>query len=191
MEGMVKYLLLCLVAITLAAIAIDADLNGYAKVYPPELPIVNPPVTLRQRNWVLGSRENGSCMWASTITLLRWQEQYALADRLRRTRGGGELPSQFAKRLNTAGVKHVAHSAGSAAFLEWACLTRHGAVIVIGGKGDHAVNVVHMDESVVYLLDNNQPREYQVVPRDEFLRNWKKAGGWAFVPLYNPAAPLP
>lgn len=129
-------------------------------------------------------------MWASTISLLRWQEQYELADRIRRTRGGGEFRSQFSKRLNAIGVKHLAHSRGSAAFLEWACFTRHGAVVAVR-KGAHAVTLVHLSADTAYLLDNQSPEKYQQIPRAEFLRNWREAGGWAFVPLYNPASPLP
>jgi len=185
-----KRLFVPLVVIALAAIAIDADLNSYAKVYPSEFPIVNVPTKLRQRNWIRGAPNNGSCLWASTISLLRWQEQYALADRIRLTRGGGEQPSQFSKRLYAANMRHVAHAKGNAAFLEWSCLTRHGAVVVIK-NGEHAVTLVDLTAEAAYLLDNNYPEKFREISRDKFLREWREAGGWAFVPLYNPASPLP
>jgi len=174
----------------LVFMSLDWAVNSYAKLYPPEVPIVNPPLALRPRNWSQGRQENGSCMWASTIALLRWQEQYTLANRLRQTRGGGEVPSGFSARLAAAGVRHQVESDGSVEFLEWACRERYGAVVVIHG-GAHAVCLVHMSAEAVYLLDTNSPKKYKRIPRQVFLRDWKKSGGWAFVPLYNPASPLP
>ena len=38
-----------------------------------EYPTVNLPISLRQSNW-LGNKNEGSCVHATMISLLRWQE---------------------------------------------------------------------------------------------------------------------
>ena len=65
-----------------------------------QFPTVNPPLSYRQLNWSCGSPENGSCVHACWITLLRNQGRHAEADRWRQTYGGGDHADRFHQRLD-------------------------------------------------------------------------------------------
>ena len=154
-----------------------------------ERPTVNLPLSMRQENW-LGSRGEGSCVWASTISLLRWQGRYQGADWVRRNYGGGEWPDDWAVKMNKAGLRYAFTTSADVEFLEWALRTRRGAAVTIMG-GAHCVNLVHLDDDWVCLLDNNAVRRYQWVPRERFLAEWRASLGWGLAVIYTPAAPLP
>lgn len=164
-----------------------------------ERPIVNIPMELRQENWLGRVEREGSCVWASTISLLHWQGRHNTAEWLRRTRGDGETPLSFAKQLDEIGIRYAHVFNGDVAFLEWACRTRRGAAVTIMG-GQHMVTLVHLDEEWAAILNNNNNREFIWIPREKFIAAWKfslvtrygrYSGGWAVTPIYTPAAPLP
>jgi hypothetical protein len=156
-------------------------------------PQVNPPIPLRQKNY-----DGGSCSYASTITLLRWQGQYAIANYVRARCTGGTNPEVLAAALDECNVRYAmtVHKR-DVAFLQWACDTRRGACVGVYGEGGsaynarHMLNVVHMDAKWVGILDNNYTREILWIPRDKFLAHWFASGSWALVPVYSPAPPLP
>jgi hypothetical protein len=157
-------------------------------------PQVNPPYRLREPNYA-----GGSCSYASTITLLRWQGQYNIASYVRMRCAGGTNPEVLAESLDECGVRY-AMTVGQrdVAFLEWACRTRRGAAIGVYGDGSgsayearHMLNLVHLDSKWAGILDNNYTQEILWIPRDQFLRHWIGSGSWAVVPCYSPAPPLP
>jgi hypothetical protein len=154
-----------------------------------ERPTVNLPDVLRQKNW-RGDKGEGSCVWASTISLLRWQGRYHTADWIRRNYGNGEWPDHWIERADKIGLRYAITTDGDVSFLEWACKTRRGAgITVMGGK--HMVCLVHLDSQWAALLDNNAPSKYIWVPRETLIAEWKASYGWALTPIYTPAAPLP
>jgi len=154
-----------------------------------ERPIVNPPAKDRQKNW-LGNKREGSCVWASTITLLRWQGRHNTAEMIRRKYGNGEWPDDWAKKMEREGLRYAFVTNGDVSFLERACRTRRGAAVTIMG-GAHMVNLVHLDENWACLLDNNDTGNYKWVPRAAFLAEWRASYGWGLTVVYTPAAPLP
>lgn len=87
---------------------------------------------------------------------------------------------------------------GDVGFLEWACRTRRGACVV-SHNGSHMETLVHLDSEQAALIDNNFPDKFRWLPREQFIREWRSGpkgpltgnGGWAFTPIYTPAAPLP
>lgn len=172
--------LLCLLVI------VSSSGVTYYKNYPEEHPVVNLPLSLRQENYT----EGGSCVWATTISLLRWQGQYELADWIRKARSGGVFTSELFDTIDKAGLKFSSTNNGDVSFLEWACQTRRGAAIVING-GAHMVTLVDMDEYRVCILDNNSIEQYKWLSRTVVLKEWKQSGGIAFTPVYSPASPLP
>jgi hypothetical protein len=171
---------------------IDLDQFGGlrpAPVIEAERPVVNLPEALRQKNW-LGNQGEGSCVWASTISLLRWQGRYETANWIRRNYGNGEWPDHWSELANKAGLRYAMTTNGDVEFLEWACRTRRGAgVTVMGGR--HCVNLVHLDDKWACLLDNNAPQKYIWVARETFLAEWKASFGWGFAVVYTPCPPLP
>jgi len=168
-----------------AAVMVANSGVTYYKNYPEEHPIVNLPVALRQENY-----NNGSCVWATTISLLRWQGQYEMADWIRKARSGGVLTSKLLQSMDKAGLTFAGTDEGDVSFLEWSCRTRRGAAIVIN-DGAHMVALVDMDEDRACILDNNSIEQYIWISRGALIREWKKSGGLAFTPVYSPASPLP
>lgn len=151
------------------------------------------PLSLRQRNWV-SSKGEGSCVIASTVSLVRWQQQYQLADYLRRTHSGGQTASGIQGHLTRARVPFVCTESADPRFLEWATACRRGAIIWFFpahcvtfcgyGRGPQGTEVA-------WLLDNNRPDRFIPVEKRTFLRQWADYGGFALTTLYDPAPPMP
>jgi len=157
-----------------------------SQVVNPERPVVNLPVSLRQENWL----RSGSCVHATFVSLLRWQNRPNTANWWRRTHGGGEYPDHFARQLDVANIRYAQITNGDVSFLEWACRTRRGCGITVKG-GRHMVALVHLDSKWACLLDNNSVEKYIWLPRATLIAEWKASYGWAVTPIYTPAAPLP
>lgn len=154
-----------------------------------ERPVVNVPMALRQSNW-LGRRGQGSCTWATAISLLRWQGRYRTADWIRKNYGDGEMPDSYTRQLDDAGIRYAQVINGDVNFLEWACKTRRGCGITVRG-GRHMVSLVHLDKEWAGILDNNSVEKIIWVPRASLIAEWKASYGWAVVPVYTPSAPMP
>jgi hypothetical protein len=154
-----------------------------------ERPVVNIPPALRQRNWI-GNRQEGSCVHATMISLLRWQGRRNAADYWRQKYGSGEWPEDLAAKFDKEGIRYAYVTNGDVRFLEWSCRTRRGCGITVMG-GAHMVALVHLDEKWAALLDNNNVSKFTWVPRETLIAEWKASYGWAVTPIYTPAAPLP
>jgi hypothetical protein len=154
-----------------------------------EFPVVNPPAAIRQGNWH-GDKDEGSCVHATMVTLLRWQGRYNTADQWQRTHGNGEWPASLAAELDREHIRYAYTTAGDVAFLEWACRTRRGCGITVMG-GEHMIALVHLDDKWAGLLDDNDVTHYVWVPREQLIAEWRASNGWAVTPVYSPAAPLP
>jgi len=155
-----------------------------------ERPAVNVPLALRQSNW-LGSEGSGSCVHATTITLLRWQGRNRMADHWRATYGNGEWADALAAKFDREGVRYAYTSnQNDVNFLEWACKTRRGCGVTCMG-GSHCIALVHLDAKWAGLIDDNDTSKIIWVPRETFLAEWRTSNSWAFAVLYAPPAPLP
>jgi hypothetical protein len=154
-----------------------------------EFPTVNLPLNMRQRNW-LGDEGEGSCVHATMVMLFRWQGRDDLADLWRKTYGNGESYETLEKKLEAQGVRYAYTTKGDVEFLEWACRTRRGCGVTVDG-GAHMVALVHFDANWAGVLDNNQVDVITWYRRDDFVKHWREAHGWAVTPVYDPAPPLP
>jgi hypothetical protein len=155
-----------------------------------ERPVVNPPAAIRQGNWY-GDKDEGSCVHATMVTLLRWQGRYAMADHWRRTYGNASGPEDLAAKLDREHIRYAyTFEQRDVGFLEWACRTRRGCGVAIQG-GQHMIALVHLDAQWAGLLDDNATDHYIWVPRERFIAEWLASDSWAVTPLYAPAAPLP
>jgi hypothetical protein len=162
--------------------------------------VLDLPLKYRTVNW-----GGGSCVHASTVTLLRWMGLPELADWWRKTYSGGEYDDRLVQRLEAAGVRYASIHSGAdrngdgrddgEQFLEWCTRTRRGAGLFY--KPMHSINFVGMDRTHVHLLDNNftdypeRNGHYERVPRESFFRQWKGYGGFAWTLVYDPAPPKP
>jgi len=180
---------ICVVFVLLAVAGCEVPTNFRTQPIKIERPTVNVPLALRQSNW-LGNRRQGSCVWASTVSLLRWQGRYRTADWVRGNYSGGSWPDDHVAKLERAGIRYAYVTNGDVRFLEWCLRTRRGAGVTVLG-GAHCVNLVFLDEHWACLLDNNDVQRYRWVPRATFLAEWQASYGWGFTVVYAPTPPLP
>jgi len=173
---------------------IDAEFaavyGGVAPTGTPQGVVMDLPAELRQANW-----GGGSCVHASTVSLLRWQGQYAMADWWRQQYSGGEYAWRLVQRMEAAGVRYAYTTSADVNFLEWCVRTGRGAGIFY--KPQHAINLVGLDDQYAYLLDNNytdrpeQTGVWERVPRATFERQWLGYGGVAWTLVYAVPPPVP
>jgi len=154
-----------------------------------EYPTVNLPVGDRQENWT-GDQGQGCCVFATTVSLLRWEGQYDLADRIRKKYGNGESLEGLAAKLDREGIRY-AYAIHDVHFLEWALKTRRGCGIPFDTTGPHCLALVYLDNKLACLLDNNDVGRYRWMSREKFLKHWIESGGWAFALVYDPIPPMP
>lgn len=145
------------------------------------------PPQLRQPNY--SPYGQGSCVHASTITILRWQGQYELAAWWKANYHSGEYADRLIARLDAAGLKYAYEDDGDIRFLEWCARNRIVAGIFYFPR--HAVNLVDLNETHAVLLDNNRTDRYIHIPREEFIREWRRYGGFAWTLVYNTPPPYP
>ena len=152
--------------------------------------VMDLPPALRQSNW-----GGGSCVHASTVSLLRWQGQFEMAGWWWRNYGGGESIGRLVRRMEAAGLRYAYVTNGDVSFLEWCMRTGRGAGIFY--KPMHAINLVGLDQQYAYLLDNNyvtypeRNGHWERVERSVFERRWRGYGGVAWTLVYQPPPPLP
>jgi hypothetical protein len=183
--------LLCIAVVLLAGCETPAFVKPLVRPkVVAERPTVNVPLADRQENWLGPRQREGSCTWASAVSLLRWQGRYAKADFVRKNYGDGEWPDHWAEMADKAGIRYAMTTNGDVAFLEWACRTRRGCNITIMG-GAHMVTLVHFDSKWAAILDNNSTSKFKWIPRESLVAEWHASHGWAVTPVYAPMPPLP
>lgn len=160
---------------------------------PPVVPAMNLPQNLRQTNWTSPAGE-GSCVIASTVSMVRWQRQYELAQKLRSTYSGGQTARSIQQKLASQNVPFVCTEAADPAFLDWASRTRRGAIVWYFPS--HCVTFVGFSREAdgveyAWLLDNNRTKQFIKIRRDVFLKNWAGFGGFALSTLWPPSPPAP
>lgn len=146
------------------------------------------PPEWRQSNW-----GTGSCVHATTVSLLRWQGLYDIADEWRRTYSGGEATAQepHTAKMEHFGLKYVVTVDGDDEMLEWAVATRRGAGVTY--PRGHCVALVGKEVQIptdssygsnpkicAVIIDNNHIQHRDYVPWHAFLDGWRNAGGKAF-----------
>lgn len=161
----------------------------------PEWPVVNPPLSIRQKNWLGGPDRDGSCVHASLSSMLHWQNDFAGARQWRATYGGGEYASRLRERLTSAGKKFAYTEKTNLALLDFAHNTRRGALL--WWKPSHCCLfcgwVTDPSTGKVYavILDNNSVGKYELTEREQFHRLWAGYGGFALTVLGDPPSPPP
>jgi hypothetical protein len=156
------------------------------------------PKEVRQENYVKKcpdcgeehDRFPGSCVHASTITMLRWHGMDELADWWRENYHSGETLHGLTSKLDEAGLKYAFTDTGDVSFIEWA--VRNRLVVGLAYKPSHWINLVDLTDEHAVLLDNNRIGEYEYIPRAEFEAAWKNQfWGVAVVLVYEPSPPWP
>lgn len=158
---------------------------------PAEVPIANLPEKLREWNWT-DPQGHGSCVHASTVYHLRWQNQLELAEWWRQNHAGGETDSSIRRYLDQAGLEYEYTVTADPAFLQKATDSRRGAIIWFYTY--HCVHFCGLVEingkRYAMICDNNRVEEYIRVPYEEFCRRWKEYGGFALsVTSFSPVPP--
>ena len=194
--ALVGILALVLVFVTIADPAPTAPPCEDEKQCPyPEQPPVAPPVSERTWNYA-----GGSCMHASLITLLRWQGREKAADYWRSNYYGSAGVHKLAGIAERLNLDYAITNNGSTRFMQWASDTGRGAAIHwhrgipnwrsprIGG---HAVTFCGYFNGNALLIDNNSPRKYIRISKQQFIQEWRSYGGYAMTVVYDRPAPKP
>lgn len=158
-----------------------------------ESPAVNLPVALRQTNWA-DSRGSGSCVIASSCSMVQWQNNPAAAKFMRENFAGGQTETSIRQKLDSMRLRYAYTNRANEAFLQWASDTRRGAIIWY--YPSHCVTFCGFERSetvagreVAVILDNNRVRNFIRIPRAEFLEKWRGYGGFALTVLGSPVPP--
>ncbi len=156
-----------------------------------ERPPMNLPTQMRQRNWV-SSENEGSCVHASMISVLRWHNQERLANWWRQNFAGGENEIEIERKLQAAGVPFISRHNGDPEILDWASRTRHGCIL--WWKPSHCCTFcgwIKGSDGRIYgvIMDNNWPERLELTERSQLIRLWNGYGGFALAPLLPPATP--
>lgn len=185
--------------LVLIAIALPSLFSGCDELQPQvralpvaaaEVPPMNLPVQLRQRNW-LGPQREGSCVHASLVTTFRWCNQFNLGERWRATYGDGEWDSRLRDRLDAAGVDYVFTVKSDPRFLDAVSLSRRGAIL--WWKPSHCCTFAGWvrgadGRQYAAIIDNNHPEKIEFTEREQFVRLWSGYGGFALTPVSQPPA---
>lgn len=172
---------------------LDRKFNNIAKE------IAEIPPAYRQKNWAEGG---GSCVHATTITLLKWQGMYEAAAEWRRRYGGGEATAQkpHTDKFDDLGLKYVVTNDGDEDFIRWALLTRRG--VGVSAHAGHCLTWIgdEINDGVEQILelDNNDTNHPKWRNWSDAVSEWKNIGhghGFAFTnghippprPTYTPA----
>lgn len=161
-----------------------------------EVPAANVPASLRYRNWP-DRNGSGSCVIASSCSLFEWANRPDLARKFRQSYAGGQTESSIKAKYRDNQIQYVAPSRdqdyGDPALLEWASATRRAAIIWY--FPNHCVTFCGFSQwqgkEVAWLLDNNRTERFIPIPKNQFISEWRKYGGFAAVPLLTPAPSLP
>ena len=156
-----------------------------------ETPAINPPLPLRQKNWLSQAHE-GSCVHASLSSMLHWQNKIELAKWWRSQYSGGEWTDQLRRRLDAAKIPYAYTERANLQLLDDAHNARRGALL--WWKPSHCCTFVGWAKGTdgkVYacILDNNQTDRYEFVERSQFHKAWAGYGGFALTTLYDPPSP--
>jgi hypothetical protein len=162
-----------------------------------ETPAANVPSKLRQKNWP-DRNGSGSCVIASSCSVLQWHNRPDLAAKFRKTYAGGQTEKTITDIWKAHKIPYIAprtnEEYGDPELLQWASDTRRAAIIWY--FANHCVTFcgfsVHQGQEVAWLLDNNRIERFIPIPKKQFLTEWRgRYGGWAAVPLLTPAPSLP
>lgn len=162
-------------------------------VYEPDIYSADIPLALRQNNWV-DRNNSGSCVIASSIPVLRWHSQDAVADYFRKNYAGGQTASSIKAIWTRHKIPFEVEEDGRPEFLQWCSDTRRPAIIWF--YTSHCVTFIGFGtwkgEEVAWLLDNNRIQSYIPVERNSFIRAWRvQFGGFAMATTLMPCPPLP
>lgn len=196
-----------IVAVLLAILAFSGCETPSIRVRPLpapalEQPPANLPAELRQRNWtkrVLNEatgryEEQGSCVYASLTSHLRWLHQWDVAERLKSRYGGGEYDSRLRSNLDNEGIDYDFTRRADPRFLDWASRTRRGAIL--WWKPSHCCTFMGWatdtnGRQYATILDNNYPEKFEFHEREQFCRLWAGYGGFALACVNDPVNPIP
>ena len=133
------------------------------------------------------SNPDGSCVNCSVVMCLRWLGLYDNANQWWSRYRGGETDWSTRQHMGREGIDFAMTDDGDHRLLEWAIANRRGAAVVWGGA--HCVNLVGRENGYAVILDNNQIGRFKRQPWSQFLREWRRCGGWAFVVLDGQVPP--
>lgn len=140
------------------------------------------PQEWRKSNW-----GGGSCVHATTISLLRWQGLFEIAAEYNSRYSGGEATAQspHTAKMDAMGLKYVVTNGNDSdfdEFTDWALSTRRGfGVTYPRGHCVACIGRVTLDGcDYAVILDNNHTSKLDYHPYSQWIQTCKGLGGHAF-----------
>lgn len=141
------------------------------------------PPSWRQKNW---SQGGGSCVYATAISMLRWQGFTKEAEEIRRTCGGGSCAETVSRKMKALGLKVAWSNDADRRLFDFGVASRRGVGV---GYHGHCTLVVGHANGEVIILDNNHVDRLTHIPEDRFFR--ESSGRDEFVVMGTPPPPTP
>jgi len=165
--------------------------------------IVDLPASQHVKN--RAARNLGCCVFASMDMDARWHNFRPLIGVIDKIEIGGGWPEKVDDviRQNAPGFHDYVQYSGPAdpSILDQAMAEGRGACVTYGyseryaplDKIQHMVLLIHLDQELACILDNNFPGTYEWMSREEFLYRWKYPNpeAWAYVFLLPGPPPSP
>jgi len=177
------------VAFLMIAVPFFSNSTGSVNAEPSRHPGVfnhaDVPLQLRVSNYWY--RRKGSCVHATTATILNYLGLYSKSDWWTDNHHGAQNAYGIIENFNDSGLDY-AYTIGDPEFLEWA--SRNRQITGIWYYYKHSVNFIGFTETHAILLDSNSTGEYNYILKDEFLDEWINTyGGFAFVVIEGSVPP--
>lgn len=148
------------------------------------------PPAFRTPNWPAGpgpKAGQGSCVNASTITVLNWMGLHEHAAWW--PYEGGEWQGSHIRNMESSGLLYAYTENSDMSFIDWA--GRNRMVMGVFYFPYHAVNIVGVTADTITLMDNNRIHTFIRVPRREFEQKWPGYGGFAWTIWSKDSVPPP
>lgn len=146
---------------------------------------------------ITGRNGQGCCVYASGEMMARYFGFVQLEGILAEGLGGAsarDVEAMFRRRA--PGFHGYAQATGrdSVPFLDW-CMRSNRLACVTYGKA-HMVCLLHLDppdakSPRACVLDNNQPRTWIWMSRDEFIQRHQVGGAWSYALIIPAPPPIP
>jgi len=147
-----------------------------------------PDIPARWRVANYAARGEGSCVYATLATAMRWHGRFSVASQWLAVYGGGEVPRTTRKKLAGSRLAYAWRDRG---FRDWAFLRRaldlrHPVAVELVTSGRHMALLVSLDSRRAVLLDSNHPARLRTLTIDQFAGQWS---GWSIALADIPPPP--
>lgn len=204
-KSLIKFLWVAWVALSTFTVGMGqenkaSEVTTDTAVYQGRAAAIDLPMDLHVQNIPAPVDRQGLCVFASLQMAANWGGTEALYDLIHKVKFGGGWPAKVDHYLQLLAPKlpYVQYEGKDPAILDLA-IRMGRPVCITYGYGEfyrnrtiaHMVFLAHIDDEVAAIIDNNDPKHWTWMSRNELLRRAMHPSGefWAVV-LLDPPPPL-